>query len=154
MSEPLKLTVDKFTFRVPTDRLYTAEGLWCLPVEGSAGKQHVRVGLTDYLQQHSGDIAFASPKPAGTQVSPSDCMAEIETIKTILELTAPVRGVVAAVNEALKAEPFLVNDSPYDKGWLLDIEATNWDADRASLLRAANYFAAMESLVQKELKGS
>jgi glycine cleavage system H lipoate-binding protein len=61
MPEFLEVTVDKFTFKVATDRFYTREGLWVLPVA-----DRVRVGLSDFLQQRSGDIAFAEIKPVGT----------------------------------------------------------------------------------------
>lgn len=63
MSEFLETTVDKFTFKVATDRLYTAEGVWA-KLDGDL----VRVGLSDFVQQRSGDVAFAEVKPAGTQV--------------------------------------------------------------------------------------
>ena len=61
MPDYLETTVDKFTFKVATDRLYTAEGVWA---QGDGGR--VRVGVTDYVQQRSGDVAFAEVKPAGT----------------------------------------------------------------------------------------
>ena len=57
MSEFLEVTVDKFTFKVATDRLYTADHLW-IKLEGGLA----RIGLTDYLQQTAGDVAFAEPK--------------------------------------------------------------------------------------------
>lgn len=58
MPEYLETTVDKFIFKVATDRLYTTEGVWILWVEPD-GDGRVRVGLTDYLQQHGGDLTFA-----------------------------------------------------------------------------------------------
>ena len=71
MPEFLEVTVDKFTFKVATDRWYTREGLWVLPssltpLPASEGNQRVRVGLSDFLQQRSGDMAFAEIKPVGT----------------------------------------------------------------------------------------
>ena len=67
MPEFLEVTVDKFTFKVATDRFYTREGVWAL-VEGN----RVRIGLSDFLQQRSGDIAFAEVKPVGTAVAVGD----------------------------------------------------------------------------------
>mgnify|MGYP000211826602 CR=1 FL=1 len=64
MPEFLEVTVDKFTFKVATDRVYSREGVWAL-AEGN----RVRIGLSDFLQQRSGDIAFAEIKPAGTLVA-------------------------------------------------------------------------------------
>ena len=64
MPEYLETTVDKFIFRVATDRLYSRDGVWVLePAEGG----RVRLGLTDYLQQRNGDVAFVHLKPVGTR---------------------------------------------------------------------------------------
>ena len=62
MSEVLETTVGKFTFRVPTDRTYTPEGLWVLMEDGG---RFARIGLSDFLQQSSGDVAFAKATPEG-----------------------------------------------------------------------------------------
>ena len=66
--------VDKFTFKVSTDRLYTADHLWVKQTPGG-----VRIGLSDYLQQRSGDVAFAEPMTARTELVPGDELAVIET---------------------------------------------------------------------------
>ncbi len=87
MSEFLETTVDKFTFKVATDRLYTAEGIWA-KAEGN----RVRIGLSDFLQQRSGDVAFAEVKAIGTEVAFGDEIAAIETIKVNISLSAPVTG--------------------------------------------------------------
>ena len=81
------MTADKFTFRVAMDRLYSPEGVWVLPQPDST---RVRVGLADYLQQHNGDVAFASVKAAGTKLAAGDQFAEIETIKAMVDLHAPI----------------------------------------------------------------
>ena len=75
MPQYLEMTADKFTFRVATDRLYSAEGVWVLP---EPGDKRVRVGLADYLQQHNGDVAFANVKPVGTELAAGGQFAEIE----------------------------------------------------------------------------
>ena len=95
MPEYLETTADKFTFRVATDRLYTPQGVWVLPEPGGA---RVRVGLADYLQQHNGDVAFANVKPAGTRLAAGDQFAEIETIKAMVDLHAPISGTIVEVN--------------------------------------------------------
>ena len=98
MPKYLEMTADKFTFRVATDRLYSPEGVWILPEPDST---RVRVGLADYLQQHNGDVAFANVKPAGTKLAAGDQFAEIETIKAMVDLHAPVSGTIVEVNAAL-----------------------------------------------------
>ncbi len=149
MPKFLEATADKFTFRVATDRLYTAGGVWLLPE--SEGRR-VRVGLGDYLQQHSGDVAFANVKPAGTALKAGEQFAEIETIKAMVDLQAPVSGRVVEVNGTLNLSPEMVNQDPYEKGWLALIEPSAWDEERSRLLGPAAYFAVMQKQVEEDLK--
>jgi len=151
MSEFLATTVDKFTFRVATDRLYCRDGLWVFWIQPQEGNR-VRVGLTDYLQQYSGDVAFVTVKPLGTKLEVGDDLADLETIKVNIALPSPVSGAIVGVNDALELNPEFVNQSPYDKGWLAEIDATDWEAGRSSLLDAKAYFEVMQSQAQEELK--
>lgn len=151
MAEYLETTVDKFIFRVATDRLYTSEGLWVMSLEPQ-GSNRLRFGLTDYLQQHSGDLAFVSVKPVGTKVTAGGECAELETMKTALSLLSPVTGTIVAINAALEPNPELVNQDPYGKGWLAEIEVPDWDSDRKSLLGPPAYLSAMQEQIQEELK--
>ena len=144
------MTADKFTFRVATDRLYSPEGVWILPQPDST---RVRVGLADYLQQHNGDVAFANVKPVGSKLAAGEQFAEIETIKAIVELHAPVSGTVVEVNAALNASPEAINQAPYEAGWLAVVEPAAWETERPKLLDAAAYFAVMQGQVQEDLKG-
>lgn len=147
MSEYLEATVDKFIFRVANDRLYSAEGVWAL-----AGGNPVRVGLTDYLQQLNGDVAFVHLKPVGTKLELGDEFAELETIKATVSFFAPVRGTIVEVNADLDLSPEVVNQEPYGKGWLAVIEATDWEADKAKLLDPQDYLSAMRSQAEEESK--
>lgn len=151
MPEFLETTVDKFTFRVATDRFYCSDGVWVFWLQSQGGNR-VRVGLTDYLQQHSGDVAFVAVKPQGTKLQVGDDLADLETIKVNLTLASPVSGTIVAINEALELNPEFVNQSPYEKGWLAEIDATDWEAGRASLLDAKAYFAVLKSQAEEEAK--
>lgn len=153
MPEYLETTVDKFTFRVAKDRFYTSQGAWAFWMKPEAPNR-VRIGLTDYLQQRSGDVAFATVEPVGTKLAAGGKLAEIETIKTIVELTSPVNGTVVDVNAALDTTPEAINQDPYGDGWLAVIEATDWEEQRAELLEADAYFSAMQTEAQEELKKS
>ncbi len=153
MPEYLETTADKFTFKVATDRLYAAEGLWIFWIQPQ-GDKRVRIGLTDYLQQHSGDMAFVAVKPVGTRLAVGDDFAEVETIKANVSLPSPVGGKVVEVNPVLKKNPEIVNQDPYDKGWLGTVETDNWERDRVQLLDPPAYLAVMRSQVDQELKGS
>ena len=153
MSNDLEITIDKFTFRVPTDRFYSEGGVWAFWMQPQ-GKNRIRVGLTDYLQQHSGDVAFVTAKPVGTKLTAGDDFADVETMKTMLALPSPVNGTVMEINQALDVNPELVNQDPYGKGWIAEIENTGWEADSAKLLNPQTYLSVVKSLVEKELKES
>ncbi len=147
MTEFLETTVDKFIFKVATDRYYSGEGLWA-QAEGN----HIRIGLSDFLQQRSGDVAFAEVKQPGTNLASGDEVATIETIKVNISLTSPVMGKVAEVNSAMTDTPEVINQDPYGKGWLAIIEATSWETDRAALLNAQAYFRLMKGQAEEEAK--
>jgi glycine cleavage system H protein len=147
MPEYLETTVDKFTFKVAIDRLYNEEGIWAKP-EGNL----VRIGLSDFLQQRSGDVAFAEVKPVGTQVACGDEIALIETIKVNISLTSPVTGKVVEVNPAMATTPEAINQEPYGAGWLAVVEATDWQTDKANLLDPQAYFAKMKVEAEQEVK--
>ena len=147
MAEFLETTVDKFTFKVATDRYYTAEGLWVLS-EGHA----VRIGVSDDLQQRSGDVAFAEVKLAGTALAMGDEVAALETIKVNTSLSSPVNGTVKETNAALESAPELINTAPYGDGWLAVIDVTDWEQARASLLTAEQYFDQMKAQAEEDVK--
>lgn len=151
MTDYIETTAGKFTFRIATDRLYTPQGVWIFWVEPQQDNRF-RIGLADYLQRHSGDIAFASVKPPGTKLSAGDDFAEIETVKVLLVLPSPLSGTVAEVNPALEDTPEIVNQDPYDKGWLAVIDASNWEEERATLLEPRAYLSVMQSQIEEELK--
>ena len=151
MPEYLESTADKFTFRVATDRLYTPEGIWIL---AEPGTPRIRIGLADYIQQHNGDVAFANVKPVGTKLAVGEQFAEVETIKAMVELASPVSGAIVEVNPALDTMPEVINQAPFQEGWLAVVETTNWEADRPKLLDASAYFKVMQAQVQEDLKSS
>ncbi len=157
MPEFLETTVDKFTFKVATDRFYTREGVWAqpsplTPLPEGEGNYRVRVGLSDFSQQRSGDIAFAEVKPVGTVVAVGDEAAAIETIKVNVILGSPVNGKVIEVNPTMETAPEAINQDPYGAGWLAVIEASEWDTDRAQLLDPQAYFAVMKAETEEEAK--
>ena len=149
MGADLQLTVDKFTFRVPADRSYTADGVWVQRV-GDDDPVRVRLGVTDFVQQHSGDMTFVHTRPAGTRVLRGEEFAAIETVKVDVSLVAPVAGRVVEVNDALETAPEMVNQDPYGAGWLAVVEATNWAAERGALLEPEAYLAVMKQQATSE----
>ncbi len=148
MSEVLTFTLDKFKFEVPTDRYYSDEGLWLLPDVDDG----VRIGLSDFVQQRSGDVAFAEIKPQGTSLAVGDEVAVIETIKVDVYFESPIAGEIAEVNPAMDMEPEVINQDPYGDGWLAVIEAEDWERDREELLAPEDYFEVMKEEAEEEAK--
>ena len=147
MTDLLETTVDKFTFKVATDRLYTDEGVWARP-EGDL----VRIGLSDFVQQRSGDVAFAELKPVGTRLASGDEVASVETIKVTVSLGSPVDGEIQELNPALAAAPEAINQDPYGAGWLVLIRPTDWQAATARLLAPQAYFDRMKAQAEQEVR--
>lgn len=147
MTAFLETTIDKFTFKVATDRWYTAEGMWVLLEDGRA-----RLGLTDFMQQHSGDVAFAEVKPPGTVLKAGDEIGTIETVKVDIVLSSPVSGTLLEANPALADTPEVINQDPYGAGWLALVELNDWAVDRANLLTPEAYFDLMKRQAEEEAK--
>jgi glycine cleavage system H protein len=153
MSNYLEVTVGKFTFKVATDRFYTREGVWVSPLPpGEGSRVRVRIGLSDFLQQRSGDIAFAEIKPVGTSLSIGDEVASIETIKVNVALSSPISGKVIEVNPTMDAAPEAINQNPYGAGWLAVIASSDWETDRSRLLDPAAYFEVVKREAEEEMK--
>lgn len=145
MTEYLEYKLDKFTFKVATDRYYNSQGVWA-----KADGDRVTVGVSDFFQQRNGDVAFVEVWDEGSAVSVGDEFANIETIKVDVELPCPVSGEITSVNETLELEAELINQNPYGTGWIAVIEAAEWPADQANLLTPEAYLEHMKNQAQEE----
>jgi glycine cleavage system H protein len=145
MTDYLEYTLDKFTFKVATDRLYTPEGVWA-----KVDDDQVTIGVSDFFQQRNGDVAFAEVWEEGSAVSVGDEFANIETIKVDVELPCPVSGKIVSVNETLELEAEVINQDPYGTGWIAVIEAADWMADQDNLMAPEAYFKHMKVQAQEE----
>jgi glycine cleavage system H protein len=151
MPDFLQTTVDKFTFRVATDRLYSPGGLWAR-WSGGEGDGRVRIGLSDFLQQHSGDVAFVEVAPVGTRVRAGDEIGTIETVKVNVSLASPVDGTVVEVNPELATAPEVINQDPYGGGWLAIVAVEDREAQEARLLTPDAWFARMKAQAEQEAR--
>lgn len=97
---------------------YTDEHEWVQRTENGT----VRIGITDFAQHQLGDIVFVELPEAGVTIEQGAEIGTIESVKTVSDLFAPVTGTILKVNEALEGTPELVNESPYDKGWMVEVE--------------------------------
>ena len=120
---------------VPDDLRYTAEHEYVKTTD-TAGE--VLVGITEYAQGELGDIVFLNlPKP-GESFKANDVFGTIEAVKAVSDLYSPLAGTVVAVNEALDADPAVVNRDPYGDGWMIRLKLADAAAVDA-LLDAAGY---------------
>ena len=118
----------------PEELKYSKEHVW-LRIEGN----RLVVGITDLAQEELGAIAAVELPDEGDQVEQEDSMGSIEARKTVAELYAPITGTVLAVNEEVLDTPSLLNDDPYDGGWLLELELE--DRDELKALMSADDYA-------------
>lgn len=147
MTTFLETKVDKFTFHVDPTCFYNREGVW-IRIEGN----RARLGLSDFLQQRSGDIAFVDVKPEGTVLAIGDEFSAIETIKVTIALPSPVSGKVVQVNSVMETTPEVINQDPFGEGWVCEVEVSDWEQDQMRLLDAANYFEIMKREAEEEVK--
>ncbi|MDK2897108.1 MAG: glycine cleavage system protein [Candidatus Atribacteria bacterium] len=118
---------------IPDNLKYTKDHLW-LRKEGEI----VVCGITDYAQNELGDVVFVELPQVGTQIRVGDRMGDIESIKTVSNLYAPVSGEIREVNQELEKKPELINQSPYEEGWICKIKPAN-EADFDSLWGSKDY---------------
>ena len=118
---------------IPKDLRYTKEHEW-LRVKGNEAE----MGITDFAQGELGDVIFVDLPVPGTKVAQMKSFGSIDAVKTVGDLFAPVSGEIISVNTDLKENPALVNQSPYEKGWMVRIRLSN-PAEVDSLLTADAY---------------
>ncbi|WP_168124022.1 glycine cleavage system protein GcvH [Paenibacillus sp. HB172176] len=97
---------------------YSDEHEWVVKAEGNT----VRIGITDHAQSLLGDIVFVEYPEVGAAVSAGDSVGSIESVKTVSELYCPVSGIVTKINETLVDQPELINNEPYEGGWMIEVE--------------------------------
>jgi glycine cleavage system H protein len=147
MPDYLEFTVDKFTFKVATDRRYNIEGVWV-----KKETEHVKLGISDYLHQRSGDVAFVEVKPEGTQLHVGDEFASLETIKVNISLSSPVSGRLVQVNPVLSTAPEMIDQDPYGEGWLATVELQGGDDEIDRLLEPRDYFNKIKLEAEQEAR--
>jgi glycine cleavage system H protein len=99
--------------------LYSKEHEWVLNAGGTA-----TVGVTDYAQHELGDVVFVDLPAAGKELKKGDPAANIESVKAVSDVYAPVTGKITAVNAKLGANPELVNQDPFGEGWIFKMSIT------------------------------
>ena len=106
--------------KIPENLLYTLEHEWA-----DFKKNIVIIGITDYAQSQLGDIIFVELPEIGSVYNSGDIFGEIEAVKTVSDLYAPISGKIIEVNDNIEINPELVNSDPYVDGWLIKIEPSH-----------------------------
>jgi glycine cleavage system H protein len=143
--EFLEFTIDKFIFRVAKGIKYSQDDVWL----ASAGERRWRIGITDFLQKTSGDVVIAQLPDLGRTFQRGSEIAQFETVKTIISVSAPVTGKVVERNERILDEPGLLNSDPYGEGWIVTIETSNMEEEFKRLLSDGSYFELMKKKISE-----
>ncbi|WP_102273954.1 glycine cleavage system protein GcvH [Cytobacillus massiliigabonensis] len=120
----------------PKELRYSEEHEW-VKTEG----EQVRIGITDFAQSELGDIVFVELPEVGDEVTADEPFGSVESVKTVSELYAPISGKVVAINEDLSDSPEFVNESPYEKAWMIVVEPS--DAGEIDNLMTAEQYEEM-----------
>ncbi|SPF33837.1 Glycine cleavage system H protein [Candidatus Desulfosporosinus infrequens] len=134
---------DKFIFRVPKEGFLFNENDSWVYISGNKA----RVGVTDYVQQSLSDIMFFTPPVVGQEVEQFGELGTVESGKAVFEVVSPVSGRITAVNEELSVAPELINQNPYEKGWIAEVELSDLESDKEFLLEFDGYFAILKRKV-------
>jgi len=123
------------SFDVPDDLRYLDSHEWARVDDGTA-----RIGISDFAQDELGDVVFVDLPSEGDDVTAGEDFGVVESIKAVSDIYAPVSGTVTAVNDDLVDAPELINEAPYDDGWLIEVDLAD-DAGLDDLLSAEEYEA-------------
>ncbi|WP_251519269.1 MULTISPECIES: glycine cleavage system protein GcvH [Staphylococcus] len=118
---------------VPNELKYSKDHEW-VKVDGET----VTIGITEYAQNELGDIVFVELPEVDDELKEEDTFGSVESVKTVSELYAPVSGKVVSVNDELEDSPEFVNESPYEKAWMVKVELSD-ESQLDSLLSADQY---------------
>ena len=118
---------------VPNHLLYTKDHEWI-----EFKDDLVIIGITDYAQSQLGDVIFVEFPEIGAELDCGSSFGEIEAVKTVSDLFAPISGNVLSINEKIENTPDLVNMDPYGEGWLIKISATK-NEEKEKLMNADEY---------------
>ncbi len=118
----------------PDNLLYAASHEWVRKLDDET----IEVGISDYAQESLGDVVYVELPEVGAQVAAKEECCAVESVKAASDIYAPVSGEIVEVNEELDGEPELLNESPYEKGWMFRIKASDL-SELDALLSAQAY---------------
>jgi glycine cleavage system H protein len=122
----------------PDDLLYHSEHDWAR-VDGD----EATFGITWYAQDQLGEVVFFEPPPVGTMVTKDEPYAEVESVKAVSDVFAPLSGEIVAINESLSDRPETINDDPYGEGWMVRIRMSD-PSEADALMDHATYVQSLQ----------
>jgi len=125
---------------IPDELKYTKSHEWIKVEDGNA-----RTGLTDYAQEHLTDIVYVELPEAGDAATFGEVLCVVESVKAAEDFFSPVSGDILEVNEELEDSPEMINESPYEKGWLVLISMSD-ESELEGLMDAGAYKEYLDSL--------
>ena len=105
---------------IPSDCHFTDEHEWVRQENGN-----YRIGISDYAQTELGDVVFVELPEVGREITKGEAFCNVESVKAVSDVYAPIDGTVIAVNDNLESAPETLNSSPYEDGWIIEISAAN-----------------------------
>jgi glycine cleavage system H protein len=128
----------------PEDLLYHPEHDWARidPDASDPAHPHATLGITWYAQDALGEVVFFEPPPVGTTLTQDEPYTEIESVKAVSDVIAPLSGEIVELNEALADSPEAINDDPYGEGWLVKVRLAD-PSEREALMDAEAYVASL-----------
>ena len=124
----------------PDDLLYHPEHDWARI--DAADPELATLGVTWYAQDALGEVVFFDPPALGTTLTKDASYAEVESVKAVSDVVAPLSGEIVEVNEALSENPAMINEEPYGAGWLVKVRLSD-PSERDALMDAAAYKATL-----------
>jgi glycine cleavage system H protein len=124
----------------PDDLLYHAEHDWARIDDAEPGL--ATLGITWYAQDALGEVVFFDPPAVATTVQKDTPYAEVESVKAVSDVVAPLSGEIIAINEALASDPQVINEDPYGEGWLVKVRLAD-PSERDALMDAGSYSALL-----------
>ena len=118
---------------IPDNIKYTKEHEWCIIDDDIA-----IIGITDFAQSELGDIVFVEFPEIDNQIKKNDTIGTLEAVKTVADIYSPLSGKIIEINNSLEDEPNLINDDPYNSGWIFKLKVVDLN-ETSSLLNYKEY---------------
>ncbi len=140
------MSESKETYEIPEGYLYSKDHEWARQKPDG----NVLVGITDYAAKMLHDIVYVTLPSAGQKLSKKEVLGQVESVKTVSDIYAPVSGTVVKSNERLTKEPEIVSSSPYKEGWMLELKAEDYEKDTRDLMNSESYQRYVLQLAEQQ----